>query len=244
MYLDRYFDAVDDVLGRIRRTQLEAIKKAAGAVAASIAQRGVFHVMDTGHMLRHEAFFRAGGIMSLVPFGYELKIDNPADQRKVTRSSDEEAELLTRTIALALDSSKVQRGDVMIINSNSGRSSNVIELAMQCAPRGVTTIGIASVEQMTRCNVEHRSGKKLFDVVDIAIDNCGPFGDAMLEVSDNEKMCPASGMAATYILWAIQAETVELLQAKGVQPTIFRSVHVSGMDYIDKQRVSFMEKGI
>ena len=97
---------------------------------------------------------------------------------------------------------------------------------------------------MTRCDVEHRSGKKLFDAVDIAIDNCGPYGDAMLEVQDNEKMCPASGLAATYILWAIQAETVELLQKQGVQPTIFRSVHVSGMDYIDKQRAQFMEKGI
>jgi uncharacterized phosphosugar-binding protein len=235
---------VDAVLGQIRTTQLDAIKKAAGAVAESMAKLGVFHVMDTGHMLRHEAFFRAGGIMSLVPFSFELKIENPADQRKVKRSAEEDAELLARTIALSLDSSKVKPGDIIIINSNSGRSSNVIELAMQCAGRGVTTIGVASLQQMTRCDVEHRSGKKLFDVVDIAIDNCGPYGDAMLEVRDNEKMCPASGMAATYILWAIQAEAVELLQAKGVNPTIFRSVHVSGMDYIDKQRASFMEKGV
>lgn len=244
MYLERYFEAVDDVLGQIRSTQLDAIKRAAEAVASSLAKRGALHVMDTGHMLRHEAFFRAGGLMAMVPFDYELKIDNPADQRTVTRTPDEEADLLARTITLALDSSKVTRGDVIIVNSNSGRTPNVIELAIQCKERGVTTIGVASLQQMTHCDVAHRSGMKLFDVVDIAIDNCGPHGDAMIEVTGNEKMCPGSGIAATYILWAIQAEAVERLQERGVNPTIFRSVHVSGHAYIDEQRAQFMKKGV
>ena len=97
---------------------------------------------------------------------------------------------------------------------------------------------------MKGCPAAHVSGKKLFDVADICIDNCGPFGDASIEVKDNEKMCPVSGMAATYVLWAVQAEAVERLQARGVNPTIFRSVHVSGHEYIDEQRKAFMERGV
>lgn len=244
MYLERYFAAIDDVFARIRDTQLDAIRQAAAAIAVSLANRGALHVMDTGHMLRHEAFYRAGGLMAMVPFSFDLKIENPVDQRPAARGEDDEAELLARTVILALDSSKLTRGDVLLINSNSGRTANVIELALQCQGRGVTTIGIASSAQMSRCPVAHRSGKKLFSVVDIPIDNCGPYGDALIEVRDNETMCPASGLGATYILWAIQAEAVERLQDAGVNPTIFRSVHVSGPAYIDKQRAKFLERGI
>ena len=158
MYLERYFEAVDTVFAQIRATQLEAIKKAAAAVSASVAQRGVFHVMDTGHMLRHEAFFRAGGIMSLVPFSYELKIDNPADQCKIKRTAEEEAELLARTITLALDSSKVTRGDIIVINSNSGRSANVIELALQCSGRGRDhhRYRVRAADDALRCGTSQR----------------------------------------------------------------------------------------
>jgi uncharacterized phosphosugar-binding protein len=97
---------------------------------------------------------------------------------------------------------------------------------------------------MAKCDAAHPSGKKLFDVADICIDNCGPHGDAAVEVKDNERMCPMSGLAATYIFWAIHAEVVERLQARGINPTIFRSVHVSGPAYVEMQRAEFLEKGI
>ncbi|MCP4638931.1 MAG: hypothetical protein GY851_00785, partial [bacterium] len=58
------------------------------------------------------------------------------------------------------------------------------------------------------------------------------------------KMCPVSGLAGTYVLWAVQADAVERLQARGVNPTIFRSVHVSGPEYIEKQREQFEKQGI
>ena len=244
MYLDTYFEAVDRVFAKVRETQLDAIKNAAEAIAYSLANKGVLVVMDTGHMLKHEAQCRAGGLMVIAPFSYALNVENPVEQRIIERTPEEAAELERRTVALALDSSKLKRGDVLIINSNSGRTPNVIEVALQCRERGIVTIGIASLEQMTKCAVAHPSGKKLFDVADICIDNCGPHGDAMVEVTNNEKMCPASGLAATYVLWAIQAEAVERLQARGVNPTIYRSVHVSGHEYIDKQRKEFLVRGV
>ena len=83
-----------------------------------------------------------------------------------------------------------------------------------------------------------------FDVADIRIDNCAPHGDASVEVKDNEKICPLSGLAATYCLWAVQAEAVERLQAAGVNPTIFRSVHVGGPEHVEQQRKAFLEQGV
>lgn len=244
MYLDAYYAAVESTLSKIRATQGENILRAAEMLATSLAQRGTLHVMDTGHMLKYEAFFRAGGMMAMVPFSYELKIDNPADQRKIAKTPEELADIEARTVSLALDSSKIIRGDVILINSNSGRTSNVIEVALQCRERGIHTIGMVSADQMEKCTAAHPSGKKLGEVVDLLIDNCGPYGDGAVPVKDNENMCPMSGIGSTFIFWAIHAEAVERLQAKGVNPTIFRSVHVSGMEYIDKQREHFFKEGI
>jgi uncharacterized phosphosugar-binding protein len=66
----------------------------------------------------------------------------------------------------------------------------------------------------------------------------------MVQVRDNEKTCPASGLAATYVFWAIHAEAVERLQAQGVNPTIYRSVHLGGSEGVEKQRKHFLEQGI
>jgi uncharacterized phosphosugar-binding protein len=244
VYLDTYFEQVDKVFRTIRETQLKAIREAAGAIARSLSNRGALSIMDTGHMLRHEAFFRAGGMLAVAPFSYELTLDNPIDQRKVDRTNEQIAELERRTAAVALDQSKMQSGDVLIINSNSGRTTNVVEVALQCKGLGITSIGISSREQMNRCEAAHPSGKKLFDVADVCVDTCGPFGDAAVPVRDNEPTCPMSGLAATYVYWAIHADAVEQLQDLGVNPSIFRSVHVSGHAFIEEQRKRFLERGI
>lgn len=243
MYLDQFFSAAETVFRRIREEQRGAIEAAAEAIAKSLSAQGALAVMDTGHMLKHEALVRAGGLMAIAPFSYELTVENDMPQRIPARTPEENADIEARKAALALDASNLRPGDVLIINSNSGRTSNVIEITLQCKPRGIVTIGIASTDQMTRCTAAHPSGKKLFDVADIAIDNCGPYGDAAIEVKDNEKMCPLSGLASAYVLWAVQAEAVERLQARGLNPTIYRSVHVSGQEYIDKQREKFITRG-
>ncbi len=243
-YLETFFDAAHSVFDRIRNSQRAAIEQAAEAIAASLANGGALCVMDTGHMLKHEAFNRAGGLMTIAPFSHELHIENPLEHRKDERSERELAELEARTVALALDRSLLKPGDVLIINSNSGRTPNVIEMALQCRERGIVTIAISSLEQMRGCDAAHPSGNKLFDVADIAIDNCAPFGDAAIEVANNEKMCPMSGMAGAYCFWAVHAEAVERMQARGINPTIFRSVHVSGGGFVEEQRKAFRDKGI
>ena len=53
-----------------------------------------------------------------------------------------------------------------------------------------------------------------------------------------------SRMVSAYCLWAVHAEAVERLQARGVNPTIFRSVHVSGGGFVEEQRKKFLERGV
>jgi uncharacterized phosphosugar-binding protein len=238
MYMDQYLGAAETLLRRIRDEQYDAIQRAGVLVAASMRQQGAICVMDTGHLLQHEAFLRAGGFASFAPISFEMRLDNPIGGRV-----DPLPDPLTimAEVALALDRSRLRRGDVVIINSNSGRSARVIETAIQCHERGIVTVGIASAEQMRRCAPVHPSEKKLARVVDIFIDNCTPYGDALVPVKENEAMCPGSGIAAAHILWAIQSMAVYVLEQDGLKPTIFRSVHLSGEEHLEAQRDAYRE---
>ena len=61
MPMQQFFDAVDRVQQHIRETQADAIRAAAATVAESLAQGGAWYIMDTGHMLQHEAITRRVG---------------------------------------------------------------------------------------------------------------------------------------------------------------------------------------
>lgn len=240
MYMEQYFRAAEGLFRRIREEQYDHIERAGVLVGACLRQQGAVCVMDTGHLLQHEAFLRAGGLASFAPFSFEMRVDNPVEGR-VDPLTDPAT--VVGEVALALSRSRLKQGDVLIINSNSGRSATVVETAMQCHDRGIVTVGIASAEQMRRCAPDHPSEKKLAKVVDIFIDNCTPYGDALVPVKDNEPMCPGSGMAAAHILWAIQAMAVYVLEQDGLQPTIFRSVHLSGEEHLEAQREAHRKRG-
>ena len=58
MMMDVYFQKMKETLGVIERTQRKGILQAAKAVADSLENNGMWHVLDTGHMLMHEAVGR------------------------------------------------------------------------------------------------------------------------------------------------------------------------------------------
>lgn len=244
MPMQQFFDAVDRVQQHIRETQADAIRAAAATVAESLAQGGAWYIMDTGHMLQHEAITRAGGLVGLTPFNYALEITGANASRLVSLSKAEAVALEAKLVDAALTRSTLRRGDVLLINSNSGRSVNIIEVALQCRARGIHTIGLASLAQMTACAASHPSGQKLIDVVDYFLDNGGPVGDAAVPVEGNEAMCPMSGLAATYVFWAMHAEAVDRLVALGIQPTIYRSVHTGSEAFMQEQEQRYRERGI
>jgi uncharacterized phosphosugar-binding protein len=128
--------------------------------------------------------------------------------------------------AYALKHGNILPGDTMVIGSVSGKTLNVIDLAVECKKVGVNVIGLTSVEYSKTLESGHSCGKRLFELADIAIDNCAPFGDAMLDIEGVEApFIPASGIAAAYICWALCAELVEKLMEKNITPSILKSVN-------------------
>lgn len=244
MYLDQYFKVIEGLMAKIQHTQRDNIEKAAELVAESLAEKGGWFIMDLEHTLQLEVVHRAGGMASIGPFGYALDVTSDLGHRNDPLPPGKAAALESQMVHLALEKSTLKKGDVLLINANSGCSINVIAVALQAQERGIHTIGLASRLQMEFCESEHPSKRKLEQVAECFIDNCSGVGDAVIPVTDNERMCPLSGLGSCYIFWAIHAHAVKLLEEKGIKPTIYRSVHSGGMDFVLAQEAAYREGGI
>jgi len=99
--------------------------------------------------------------------------------------------------------------------------------------RGITVIAFTSMEYACQVDPVHPSGKKLYEFVTLAVDNCAPAAEAMLEVEGIEaRFAAASGIASNYIMWSITSVVVEKLLARGITPGILKSANFpGGSDY-------------
>ncbi|MFH1926583.1 MAG: sugar isomerase domain-containing protein [Chloroflexota bacterium] len=232
MLQGRYFQTMKAVFAKIEATQTESICQCAEEIVASLLNGGVWHVLDTGHMLMYEAIGRAGGLMAVRPVRVTVNVDNPARHRQQAAGKKkvymDEIEGLPGYI---IDKSEMVAGDVLLIGSVSGINVLPVGLAMEVRYRGITTIGLTSVQYSQFLQPKHHSGKRLYEVCDYVLDNCCPVGDTLVDVAElGQGMCPASGVAAAYIMWALQAQVVEVLLSRGKTPHIYMSNHLPGAD--------------
>jgi len=227
-----YFTKMKEVLERIESTQIDAIYKSASAITDALLNDGIWHILDTGHMLMYEAIGRSGGLMAVRPVRVSLDVDNPVRPRARSVSKKRVfMDSITGLPEFIVDKSNMLPGDVLLIGSVSGISVMPVEAAICARDRGVTVIGLTSVKYSQHLDSAHPSAKKLFEVCDIVIDNCSDIGDTLVHVDElGQGICPSSGIAASYIVWAIQARVVELLLEKGKKPHVYMSNHMSGAE--------------
>lgn len=224
-----YLNAIRHVLEQIETTQMDAIQRAADTIVESLLNDGVVHLHDTGHLVQREAVHRAGGLLLMTPLEYGFSVHNagPATARRKA-----EAKRPDRVLGLAevvLENSKVRSGDVLIFGSVSGRNARDVELALAAKARGVRVIAITSVAHSSAEESTHPSGKRLFEVADVVIDNCGIVGDAALEVEGlDARFGPTSGIAAATIVWMLSAAVIQGLLAAGKKPHVYKTVNLEG----------------
>ena len=76
---------------------------------------------------------------------------------------------------------------------------------------------------------ENPMGKKLYEVVDVLIDNKVPEGDAIYELrSLGIKIAPVSTIINSFILQLLNIRTVEKLLEKELKPEIWISANIPG----------------
>ena len=132
---------------------------------------------------------------------------------------------------IIIDNSGMRRGDVLIVISNSGINVVPVEMALGSRALGVTVIAITSMKHSTAQSSRHASGKRLFEVADIVIDNCGMPGDAAVETpACPVRIGPTSTLAGIAIVNAISAEVVGKLYDMGIEPPVMVSSNTAGGD--------------
>jgi uncharacterized phosphosugar-binding protein len=218
-----YFSALREILQRIETEQTHAIERAGEMISNSLACGGVLHTFGTGHshMIAEEVFYRAGG---LAPVNVIL------DERLAFFMGATESTLAEREsgyIKSIFDRENTRSGDVAIVISNSGRNAAPLEMTFEFQNKGVKVIAITSVNQSMRSTSRHSSGKRLFEVADLTIDNCVPEGDAVLDIpGSHSKIGPSSTVACTSIINAVIVETAAFLQKLNQPVPVFQSSNV------------------
>jgi uncharacterized phosphosugar-binding protein len=223
MYIDEYFERLRAILDTIRRDEGERIGTAGGIVAEAIAAGGIVHIFGSGHshMIAEEAFYRAGGLAAVNPILDERLIF----LRGVLESTRAERE--TGVAATLLERETVLAKDAAVVASNSGINAAPVEMAIEMKLRGVRVIAITNIRQSRRSTPRHVSGKRLFEIADVAIDNCVPPGDAVVDIAPGRCSAgPASTVAGAAILNAIMLEAAAALAGRGQHAPVFPSANL------------------
>jgi uncharacterized phosphosugar-binding protein len=226
MHFEKYINELKSVLERIGREQSSAINAAGQLVANALAANGVIHTFGTGHshLIADEAFFRAGGIVAINPI---------LDERLVFLKGALESTRAERVPGFAkilIAQEQIGPNDVAILISNSGRNNVPVEMALEMKLRGVKVIAITSVAQSSSSVPLHSSGKRLFELAEVTVDNCVPPGDALLTLPGlASRIGPSSTVAGAAIINSIMIEAVAETLRRGYEVPVLPSANIDGV---------------
>lgn len=220
-----YLEQLQRILERIKTEQRGAILEAARIVAAAIRGGGIVHAFGSGHshMLAEEAFYRAGGLAPVNPVldAPLVFFEGAFASTEVERRLGYAAEILARE--------DVRAGDAAILISNSGRNAVPVEMAAEFRSRQVPVIAITNLAQSRGTASRHPSGKRLFELADVVLDNCIPDGDATTFLPGLEfAMGPASTVAGAALINSVMIEAALDLIASGTPVPVLASSNVAG----------------
>ena len=227
--LELFWQEASKVIERIHQTQAEAIRQTGKLFADCLEKDGVIQAYGTGHSraFAMELAGRAGGLVPVnrIDLGdLALRAGWPFE-----RVFNPEIERDLEAGQKILSCYRIEPQDVFIIASNSGVNMAIVEVALEAKQHGHTLVAVTALDHSRQVASRHPSGKKLYEIADIVIDNCGPFGDALLTMPGGRgKACSISSVSGALIGQMITAETIGNLLARGIEPPIYLSANIPG----------------
>jgi len=223
MSAEDWFQKTEQIHRRIRETQMDNIKAAAEAIAASIMAGRMVHLFGAGHgaLPVMECYPRIGGFVGYHPMtehclSYFTNVvgDSGVPQFLFLERLEGFAQVILKNYRL-------DPRDTMMIFSQSGINGVVLDMALETKKLGLTLIALTSMEHTQAVSPRHSSGKRLCEVADIVVDTCVPAGDAMVEVPGlKEKVGPGSTFGFVTAVNAINCEVARLLTERGHPPLV------------------------
>lgn len=222
-----YIQALRRVLDAVFREETASIDEAVTAFTQAILQKRTIHVFGASHagILAEEMFYRAGGLMTINPiFGADIMLNRSPIS---LTSRMEQLQGYGRVLAEGAD---FRKNDVLLVHSVSGRNAVAIDLALAAKEKGACILAITNLRYSQSVTSRHDSGKRLFEIADIVIDNHGEIGDAACALPGlAQKAGPTSTAVGAAIVNTIVVEVCHRLIADGMtHPPIFYSANLDG----------------
>ncbi|MGA2015332.1 MAG: SIS domain-containing protein [Opitutaceae bacterium] len=216
---DTYYERANALLARARETNAPAIARLAPLIGQSVARGGVVHTFGSGHseLVSREIIGRAGGLVCVTgiidPTGGFIE-NLPGYGERLAARHDRQYHL--------------NPGETVIVVSNSGRNASPIDVALYSKAKGLTVAALTCVAMSKAATSQHPSGRRLFEVADHVLDNCGVPGDALVEVGGGVSAGPTSTLVGCSILNWLMLDVAQWLKSNGHPLPVLRSQNLPG----------------
>lgn len=226
-----YSDQINQVLNRFQSTQGDLVNEAAELIVEAYKAHKRFMVIGSGHshMIAEEFYARAGGLAYVTPI---LQTELTLNDHPLKSTMIERTESMARVY---FDLYHMEKGDVLLVCSNSGRNAMPIELARMAKENGLTVIAFTNVSQTKKISSRHSMGKNLNEYAHVVIDNCGAYGDAGFDIGNGIKMGSSSTIVGAFMAESLSILVATKIKALGLELPVFRSSNLDGADDHNKQ---------
>lgn len=217
------------ILDRVE-AQAETIEAASQLCARTILDDGLVHLFGSGHsrMAVEEFFPRYGSFPGFHPI-VELSLTN---HHQVVGANGQRQAMYLENVEgfgeIILSNFHFGSADCAIVFSTGGTNAVSVEVALGFQRRGLPVIAVTSLAHSRQATSRHSSGKRLFEVADIVIDNGAEPGDAMVRIEGlPTPVGPGSTIGSCAVVNMIKCRVAEILTASGQPPAVLTSpIHV------------------
>jgi uncharacterized phosphosugar-binding protein len=216
---DTYYERTNGLLARAREANAASIARLAPLIGQSIARGGVVHTFGSGHseIISREIVGRAGGLVCV------SGIIDP------TAGFIENLPGYGEALAARYDRQyRLDPGETVIVISNSGKNASPVDVALYAKAKGLTVAALTSLAMSRATPSQHASGRRLFEVADHVLDNCGVPGDALVDVGGGVSAGPTSTIIGCSLLNWLMLAVTEWLGSAGHPLPVLRSQNVAG----------------
>lgn len=209
-------------------SQRPQIAAAGEVLAEAVGAGGVIHAYGTGHSeaVALEVAGRAGGLVPTNKLALrDLVILGGAAPDSIDTFAERDPETARRVFALH----RIGPLDAFVIASNSGGNGSTVEMAQLAKDKQIPVIAITSLEHSQAITSRHPSGKRLFEIADIVIDNHAPHGDALL-ATEHGPVCAVSSITSAIAVQMMVAHAIDRLTDRGFPAPTYLSANIAGSD--------------